>query len=137
MSKVMKSVFFCMAASCCMLNAQEYEPGRVVPEIRCKGASDYSYILYLPKSYDPAREEKWPVLFLMGPDGGTTNGIQRYIPGADQCNWILAMSIQSKNENDGPVSHAAITAMVEDVFTRFPVNKKRCYASGKGVSPIF
>jgi hypothetical protein len=131
MYSMLKSVFFCLAAfSCAVSFAQDYEPGKVIPEIKCKRASDYSYILYLPKSYDPAREEKWPVLFIMGPNGGRTAELQRYVPGAELCGWILAMSVQSKNGSDEVGPQNAILAMTEDVFDRFSADKKRCYASG-------
>lgn len=126
-SKVLFSVIFMIWV---VSSAQDYEPGKVIPEIKCKRASDYSYILYLPKTYDPAREEKWPVLFIMGPNGGRTTELQRYVPGAELCGWILAMSIQSKNGPDEAGSQNAILAMVNDVFDRFPADQKRCYASG-------
>ncbi len=110
--------------------ASAYEPGQMVAGIECESDSDYSYILRLPENYDPDREEKWPVLFVMSPMGGTQNALRRYVPGADQCGWILAMSVESKNANDGHVSHSAIMAMTEDLFDFFPVDDERCYASG-------
>ncbi|MCU0856820.1 MAG: hypothetical protein MUC65_00260 [Pontiellaceae bacterium] len=113
---------------CSALNAQDYTPGKMVSEIVCEKDSAASYILYLPRCYDSAREEKWPVMFVMAPKGGSEARLQLYVPGADQCGWILAMSIQSKNGYAG--SSKAIQAMVDDVFKRFPVNKRRCYASG-------
>lgn len=130
MTTIFKAVMASVVMWCAAASAQEYEPGKPVPDIQCKRSPEYSYILYLPKNYDPAREDKWPVLFLMSPSGGNLADLQRYVPGAERCSWILAMSMQSKNENDGTVSHNAIMAMVDDVFARFPVNKKRCYASG-------
>lgn len=107
--------------------AEDYSAGQVVPCVQCDG---YSYVLRLPKGYDSQRDEKWPVLFIMSAGGGKVATLDRYIPGADLCGWILAVSIESKNSNDGRVSHEAITSMVEDVFDRLPVNEKRCYSSG-------
>ncbi|RKX47291.1 MAG: hypothetical protein DRP64_01485 [Verrucomicrobia bacterium] len=108
--------------------AREYETGKLTEEIQCRKAQSYSYMLYLPSGYTPGRETKWPVLFAMDPGGGTKDGIRRYIKGAEKNNWIVAMSIQSKN-GFGRSKHA-IAAMVGDVFKRFIVDKSRCYASG-------
>lgn len=128
MYNCLKGVLCCVFLSFCAVNAQEYLPGEFVPEIRCAKDSDYSYILYLPKGYDSSREEKWPVMFVMSPNGGHIPELRRYVQGADLCGWILAMSMQSKNYYDH--STEAVSAMVDDVFDRFPVNKKRCYTSG-------
>jgi len=111
---------------CSSVFPEEYSAGQLVPRIQCD--DDYSYILRLPKNYDPVREEEWPVLFVMSPNGGKEKSLRPYIPGADLCGWILAMSVESKNGTTD--SHEAITAMMGDVFDRFPVNEKRCYASG-------
>jgi pimeloyl-ACP methyl ester carboxylesterase len=130
MHKFLRAVFVSTVVFCAVVDAKGYEPGQIVPGIECESDSDYSYILRLPKNYDPDRKEKWPVLFVMSPMGGAPNHLQRYVPGADQCGWILAMSVESKNDNDGFVSHSAIMAMVEDLFDLYPVNEDRCYASG-------
>lgn len=110
------------------LFAQEYEKGKIIEGIRCEDDRDYSYLLYLPTGYDANRADKYPVLFVMDPGGGNAGGLRRYVHGAEKNNWILAMSKESKNHYNK--SEQAIEAMVEDVFDRFHVNKRRCYASG-------
>lgn len=125
-----KVILIGLSMLCCTVQAEDFERGGKGTVVQCRDEPDYSYILRLPENYDSSREEKWPVLFLMSPAGGKKKNIQRYSSGADQCDWILALSVESKNANDGEVSHSAILAMVEDVFDRFPVNEKRCYASG-------
>lgn len=117
-----------MLVSAAGVCAEEYETGKLIDEIQCRKAPSYSYMLYLPCGYTPDREVKWPVLFVMGPQGGTEEGIRRYIRGAEKNNWIVAMSIQSKN--GFKASRTAVAAMVGDVFKRFSVDKERCYASG-------
>jgi len=110
------------------VRAGEFEPGRIIEEIQCKNAPSYSYMLYLPSGYAPDRNAKWPVLFAMDPRGGLEDGIRRYIKGAEKNNWIVAMSIQSKNGFGK--SRNAIAAMVNDVSNRFEMDEKRCYATG-------
>ena len=95
-------------------------------EITCANAAKWSYYVYLPKAYSPDR--KWPVMFIMSPVGGDSGTLDRYIPGAELSNWILAVSVQSKN---GDVdTEAPIIAMVEDVCKRLPADPKRLYSSG-------
>ena len=108
--------------------AKEYETGKLIEEVRCRKAQSYSYMLYLPSGYTPDREARWPVLFAMDPGGGNKESIGRYIKGAEKNNWIVVLSIQSKNGNKR--SQHAVAAMVGDVFKRFAVDKKRCYATG-------
>lgn len=130
MSQFFKAAFVCGLLFCIFAEASDHEPGQIVSGIECESDSDYSYILRLPENYDPDREEKWPVLFVMGPGGGAERHLQRYVPGADQCGWVLAMSVESKNKNDGQISHSAIMAMVDDLLDLYPINEDRCYASG-------
>ncbi len=124
----------CLAASALLialsssLFAQEHKTGQIIEGIKCEDDRDFSYLLYLPTSYDTNRADKYPVLFVMHPGGGKGSGIQRYVRGAEKNNWILVMSRESSNRNDK--SQQAIKAMVEDVFDHFHVNEKRCYASG-------
>ena len=119
-----------LAATISSVRAAEYETGKLIAEVQCghAQAQSYSYMLYLPTGYTPDREVEWPVLFVMGPKGGTEEGIRRYIKGAEKNRWIVAMSIQSKG--DFARSREAVAAMMGDVFRRFAVDKKRCYAAG-------
>ncbi|MEN8255866.1 MAG: hypothetical protein ABFR33_10410 [Verrucomicrobiota bacterium] len=110
------------------VHAGEFEPGKLIEEVKCRKDSSYSYLLYLPSSYDPGRENKWPVLFAMDSKGGTEEDFRRYIKGAEKNNWIVAMSIQSKGLSKE--SSKAVAAMVGDVFARFAVDEERCHAAG-------
>lgn len=127
----MKMMFVAILLSALLspvLYAKDYATGEIIPKIHCENDREYTYLLYLPRGYDASRAEKWPVLFAMSPGGGNKGSLNRYIPGAEKNNWIVAMSIQSKNNYNK--SEKAIEAMVEDVFDRFHVNEKRCYSTG-------
>jgi hypothetical protein len=100
--------------------------GKITAEIKTEKATQWSYRLYLPKSFHMERE--WPVLFVMSPGGGSADVLQRYIEGAEFNGWILALSVQSRNGFDG--SEEAILAMVEDVTGKMPVDERRMYSSG-------
>ncbi|MDZ4199148.1 MAG: hypothetical protein U1E27_07680 [Kiritimatiellia bacterium] len=103
-----------------------FQPGSISPEIVVPGKVPWSYHVYLPKEYSPDR--KWPVLFILSPTGGNDQTLARYLDGAEMNNWILAVSVQSKN--NFPQSQDAVRAMVGDVFRTLPVDPKRMYASG-------
>jgi pimeloyl-ACP methyl ester carboxylesterase len=93
-------------------------------EISC--GDDYGYFLYLPKSLRAGA--KHPVLFLMGPGGGSKGTAKRYITGAERNRWIIATSKQSKNGFDG--SKDAIDSMVKHVTSTLPIDEKRMYTTG-------
>lgn len=101
------------------------EPGKTSDEIKVPG-TQWSYFVYVPKAY--AADRKWPVMFIMSPGGGDAGMLQRYVDGAEMNNWILAGSVQSKNEFDQ--SEVAVKAMVTDVCKKLPVDMRRLYASG-------
>jgi dienelactone hydrolase len=104
----------------------QFEPGKTSAEIKVSGGSQWSYFVYVPKSYTPNR--KWPVMFIMSPGGGNADMLKRYIDGAEMNNWILVGSVQAKNEFKQ--FGEAIKAMVADVCKKMPVDLKRMYASG-------
>ena len=104
----------------------QLEAGKKSEEIKVAGSAKWTYHVYLPTAYSADR--KWPVLFIMSPVGGNAGTLDRYIPGAEMNNWILAVSVQSKNGSD--VTEEPITAMVDDVCKRLPVDPKRIYSSG-------
>ncbi len=103
------------------------EPGSISPIIRCAHNTNWSYHLYLPKTFHDART--WPVWFILSPGGGKDGkALQRYIDGAEMLGCILALSVESRN--DFADSDFAMEAMVRDVYSRVPVEKQLSFASG-------
>lgn len=113
---------------CSVLQAQNYATGKIHRDIRCEDDREYTYLLYLPSGYSADRKEGWPVLFAQSPNGGNEGSLKRYVHGAEKNNWIVAMSVQSKNGSSK--CEDAAEAMVEDIFERFHVDEKRCYTTG-------
>jgi hypothetical protein len=105
------------------------EPGQKTSVITCKKQDKFSYIMYYPKSYDPARAHKWPIMFVLSPSGGGPGTLDMYIDGAERNHFVLAVSIQSKNSNSEAT--AAGLAMIDDVLASCPaVDPLRCYTTG-------
>ncbi len=101
-----------------------YPLGQATAEIPCGEA--VSYFLYLPKSL--RKGVKHPVLFVMGPGGGSAGDADRYRAGAERNHWIIAISKQSRNGFEG--SQDAVDAMIQHVTSQLPINKKRMYVTG-------
>lgn len=102
------------------------EPGKLSPSIKCEG-SKWTYHVYLPKKFHMGR--KWPVCFIMSAGGGVGgNMMRRYIKGAESSGCILVGSVESKNKFEE--SQAAMESMADDVYERFPVERKFAIASG-------
>jgi dienelactone hydrolase len=101
-------------------------PGATSSAIPCIADPKWSYLLYLPKSFD--RSKLWPVCFIMAPGGGDPRNMTRYILAAEQMGIIMALSNESKNMFDD--SDLAMAAMVADVYSRLPILKNLTMVSG-------
>jgi hypothetical protein len=102
------------------------QPGKVSAAITCRDAPEWSYFVYLPKSFRKTRQ--YPVLFVMDPGGGKAGTSQRYVAAAERHGFITAVSKESKNSFVGSLD--AILAMVSDVKSRLPIIPELCFASG-------
>jgi hypothetical protein len=103
------------------------KPGVISGPITC-GDGKWSYHLYLPKDFHTGK--KWPVWFVMSPAGGKEGRpIQRYLDGADRLGCIVALSVESKNNNFGN-SDLAMAAMADHVFGKLPVYDELGFSSG-------
>jgi len=106
--------------------AAPFPVGETTDEIKTRKHPEWSYFLYLPKNFHMNRQ--WPVMVAMGPTGGVKRGLDRYSKGAEFNGWILAMPVQSKNVYDRNVE--AVSAVLDDVRERLPIDEKRLYATG-------
>ncbi len=104
------------------------EPGRISGEIVVPGEEKWSYYVYAPASYNPAC--KYPILYIMSPNGGSPGRMRRYTQGADANNWLLAISRQSRNGFEG--WWPAVFHMINHAEANLPVDKSRNrrYVSG-------
>ncbi len=102
------------------------EPGKISAAIPCKLSREWSYFVYLPKTF--RRSRQYPVIYLMDPGGGKASTVQRYVATAERHGVILVASKEAKN-GFGP-SDEAVQAMVADVKSRLPVLAELSFASG-------
>lgn len=96
-------------------------------KIQCKSDDQWHYFLYLPKQFHTGK--KWPVCFVMSPQGGGhPNTLNRYRAASDRFGVVMALSVESKNGFNESAS--AAEAMIDDVYDRVPVLEKMAFSTG-------
>ncbi len=106
---------------------QDLKPGTVIPRVGCRTEKGFSFALYLPSDYTPARP--WPVLFCFSPAGRGEDPVRLLQAAAERYGYIVVGSNDSKNGPWGPLAKAQ-TALWKEVHARFPVDPARSYAMG-------
>lgn len=106
---------------------EEFEKGKVIEKVGCRGSADQSYALYLPSDFVPT--VKRPVLYLFDPGARGPVAVEQFLQAAEKYGWIL---VASNNSRNGPWESnlKAALAMFEDSSARLPVDETRIYAGG-------
>lgn len=117
-----------LAASAEQPAAEPFPRDEIVPKVVCRAASDQSYALYLPSTYDG--KKLWPILYLYDPRRRGPVAAERFRAAAEKYGWILASS--NNTESDGPMAPnlVAIKALWHDTHERFSIAPRRTYAAG-------
>jgi predicted esterase len=105
----------------------EIPKGQIVEKLVCLNDATQSYALYLPANYTPTR--KWPILYAFDPRARGKVPLERFKEAAEQYNWIV---VGSNNSRNGPFQLAvdAWNALVKDTHERFAIDDDRVYATG-------
>lgn len=105
----------------------EISRGQIVDKLVCLHDATQSYALYLPSNYTPAR--KWPILYAFDPRARGKVPLERFKDAAEQYNWIV---VGSNNSRNGPLQQSvdAWNAIVKDTHERFAIDDERVYATG-------
>ncbi|WP_411847057.1 SHD1 domain-containing protein [Roseibacillus persicicus] len=96
--------------------------GRAVGPIK---AENSHYFLYLPNSLVAGRRA--PLLFFTGSGGGNLKMLDRYIQAAEVGGWIVAVSKETRN-NQNSLPH--VLACMKHLETTLPVDSNRLYFTG-------
>lgn len=99
--------------------------GEIVGPINSDGSH---YYLYLPKSLKKNRLA--PLLFYTHSGGAKKNGnlIKVLTDGAEALGWIMAISVESSNQNRG--SGVAVAKSMKHILETWPVDKTRIHYTG-------
>jgi hypothetical protein len=89
-------------------------------------AGGSNYFLYLPQSLKGGR--KHPLIFYTAAGGGSADTLKPLIEGAEMCGWVVACSVESKNE--GEKNHEHAKKCVEHLKKTLPLDEKRIYFAG-------
>jgi len=106
---------------------EEFEIGRVIEKVGCRGLADQSYALYLPSKFVPT--VKRPVLYLFDPGARGPIAVERFLQAAETYGWILVASNNIRNGPWEPNLKAALV-LFEDSRARLPIDETRIYAGG-------
>jgi hypothetical protein len=104
------------------------KPGEIYYSIPCPSDSSFHFSLYLPINYQT--NEKTPVFILFDPHGHGANPIEKYKELADQYNFILVGSNDSKNGNSKEITAAITTLMLDAAYQYFPNDSTLFFAGG-------
>lgn len=107
---------------------ERYPVGQIVEKISCRSDPRFSFALYLPKAFDPART--WPLLFLFDARGRGALAAERFRAGAERFGWILVSSNDTRSDDASAPNTDVLQALWSEAPARFPVDRGRIYASG-------
>jgi hypothetical protein len=104
-----------------------FETGKVIPHVVCKADAAQSYALYIPAK---GNHEPLPVIYFFDPHGDGSLPLNKYKALADEYNFILIGSNNSKNGNDWTTSENIWSTLFGDSQKRVKINANRIYTCG-------
>jgi len=108
--------------------ALRVRPGAITEGIRCRGAPQFSYELYVPSGFKPDRA--WPVLYVFDPRGRGRLGAELFRDGAEARGYLIVSSNDTESDNPEAPNGPVVNALWSDTHQRLPIDPKRRYAAG-------
>jgi hypothetical protein len=106
----------------------ELEKGKVIPSVACVKNVSHTYALYLPKNY--AADKKYPVIICFDAHGSGYKPAELFQEQAEKFGYILAGSNVSKNGISMETTFEHYDILLDDLVTRFSIDKQRIYTCG-------
>lgn len=104
--------------------------GIVLPGLPCRSNPEYTYSLYLPQNYDTIR--RFTVMILLDPHGHGEQVARKYSALAEEFQFILIGSNDSRNGLTMPETDAIVTALLADAVNQFASLEKISIAGFSG-----
>lgn len=104
-----------------------FETERIIDSVTCLHDTSQYYALYLPSNY--SKEKKWPIIYFFEPAARAKLPLEKYAALAEEFEYILVCTYNSRNGPRGPNLEAA-DALLKDTQERFSLDNRRLYASG-------
>lgn len=102
--------------------------GAITPKVVCAEQPRFSYSLYLPADYDPAK--KWPALFLFDPRGRGPLAAELFREAAAKHGMVLVASNDTRSDDPKAPNNEAVMATWADAHARLSLDPRRLYAGG-------
>ena len=102
--------------------------GRLVEGVACAADPLQTYSVFLPESYDPARQ--WPVLVVLDPGGRSVAAAGRFIEPAQELGWIVVSSDGTRSDVGMEPNRRAVNALWPEIHERFASDPRRIYLAG-------
>ena len=100
----------------------------MIPDISCLKDPSKSYSLYFPSSF--SFEKKYPLILAFDPQGRGILPVEKYKQLAEKYGYILMGSNNSKNGQPMEETQSIITALFDEISTKYPVDTSRIYLMG-------
>ena len=104
-----------------------FETGKIIEKVVCKTDASQSYALYIPSN---SNKENLSIIYFFDPHGDGTLPLKKYKPLADEYDFILIGSNNSKNGNDWSVTENICNNLFTDTKNRLAFNTNRIYVCG-------
>lgn len=104
-----------------------FETGKVITHVICKTDAAQSYALYIPLKGD---KKTLPVIYFFDPHGDGSYPLNKYKSLADEYNFILIGSNNSKNGNEWGATQNIWNTLFDDSKNRVAINTNRIYTCG-------
>lgn len=107
---------------------ESFKTRQVIENVICKTDPSQSYTLYLPGTY--AAGKKFPVIYAFDPHASGKLPVTLYKELADQYNYIIIGSNNSKNGNSWEESQTIAAKLFADAGNRLSIDPQRIYLLG-------
>lgn len=105
------------------------KPGAVVERVPCGPELRFSYELYVPSAFDPAKT--WPILYVFDPRKRGRQALELFQPEAERLGYLVASSNDTESDtNDSRPSYTAVQSMWEHTHQTLPLAPGRALATG-------
>ncbi len=103
------------------------ERGKLTEKVVTRADKTESYTLYLPSSYDPAKDQ--PLLLVFDPRSRGTVAAEIFREAAQEFGWILISSNGTRSDSGLEPNERALRALLPEIKL-YGVDPKRIYATG-------
>jgi hypothetical protein len=106
----------------------ELEKGKVIPSVACVKNVSHTYALYLPKSF--VADKKYPLILCFDAHGSGYKPVDLLQEQAEKFGYVIVGSNVSKNGISMQANFEHYDILLDDILTRFGIDKLRIYTCG-------